>query len=55
VFAELDETLQQALLDYLEERGVTPSLGSYLVEAVADKLEVEYMNWLGRMGRFVSR
>jgi hypothetical protein len=55
VFAELDETLQAAFLDYLEERGVTPALGAYLVELVADKLEVEYMNWLGRMSRFVSR
>ncbi|GBF94049.1 hypothetical protein Rsub_07317 [Raphidocelis subcapitata] len=55
VFDELDETLQQAFVDYLDERGVTPEFGSYLVELVADKLEVEYMNWLGRVRSFLEK
>jgi hypothetical protein len=104
VFDELDETLQQAFVDYLDERGgrllagrvwvlfwggapssrrcrqvfvdcldergppihascphahsplgITPEFGSYLVELVADKLEVEYMNWLGRVRTFLEK
>jgi len=54
VFAELDDTLRQAFLDFLEERGVTPEFGAYLMELVNDKLEVEYINWLGRMESFIS-
>jgi hypothetical protein len=54
VFDELDETLQQAFADYLEERGITADFGVYLMELVHDKLEVEYMNWLQRARSFVS-
>ena len=54
MFDELDETLQQALADYLEARGVGPELGAYLAELVYDKLEVEYMGWLTRMASFVG-
>jgi hypothetical protein len=34
--------------------GITPEFGSYLVELVADKLEVEYMNWLQRVRDFLE-
>lgn len=54
VFDELDDTLQQAFADYLEERGITADFGMYLMELVHDKLEVEYMNWLQRARDFVS-
>jgi uncharacterized iron-regulated membrane protein len=54
VFDELDDTLQQAFADYLEERGITGEFGVYLMELVHDKLEVEYMNWLQRARDFVS-
>eukprot|EP00878_Enallax_costatus_P002422 GHUV01002599.1.p1 GENE.GHUV01002599.1~~GHUV01002599.1.p1 ORF type:complete len:236 (+),score=57.93 GHUV01002599.1:175-882(+) len=53
MFDELDDTLQQAFIDYLEERGITSDFGYYLVELVNDKLEVEYMNWLTRVQSFV--
>lgn len=105
MFAELDQTLQQAFLDYLEERGVNGEFGMYLMELANDKLEVscahqlvvaarrfmcgccvfgiaaclagsgevcaaarvhaplvacacsqvEYMNWLQRMEKFITR
>lgn len=54
VFDELDDTLQQAFADYLEERGITDEFGVYLMELVHDKLEVEYMNWLQRTQDFVK-
>jgi hypothetical protein len=54
VFDELDDTLQQAFADYLEERGITDKFGVYLVELVHDKLQVEYMNWLQRARDFVN-
>lgn len=54
VFGELDDTLQQAFVDYLEERGINGGFGAYLIELVHDKLEVEYMNWLQRARDFIS-
>ncbi|KAG1671799.1 hypothetical protein FOA52_000176 [Chlamydomonas sp. UWO 241] len=54
VFEELDDTLQQAFLDFLEERGVTAELGGYLRVMSADKTAVEYMAWLGRIKDFVA-
>jgi hypothetical protein len=54
LFTELDDTLQQAFSDYLEERGITSDFGAYLVELVHDKLEVEYMAWLTRVQDFVA-
>ncbi|KAF6266713.1 mitochondrial glycoprotein [Scenedesmus sp. NREL 46B-D3] len=54
LFTELDDTLQQAFTDYLEERGITAEFGAYLVELVHDKLEVEYMAWLTRVQDFVA-
>lgn len=54
MFEELDDTLQQAFIDYLEERGINSDFGYYLMELVHDKLEVEYMNWLTRVQGFVA-
>lgn len=53
VFDELDDTLQQAFLDYLEERGVTGELGGYLKLLCIDKEAQEYQAWLGRVKDFV--
>ena len=47
--------MAQAFLDFLEERGVTAELALYLMELVNDKLEVEYMNWLTRVQKFVKQ
>jgi hypothetical protein len=54
VFAELDETLQQAFSDFLEERGVDADLALYLMELVQDKLEVEYCRWLGSVAGWLE-
>jgi complement component 1 Q subcomponent-binding protein, mitochondrial len=54
VFAELDETLQQAFSDFLEERGVDADLALYLMELVQDKLEVEYCRWLGSVAEWLE-
>jgi len=53
-FSDLDDTLQQAFLDYLEERGVTAELGQYLRQLIADKAAVEYQNWLQRVRDFMG-
>ncbi len=53
-FEELDDTLQQAFLDYLEERGVTAELGRYLQKLLADKAATEYQAWLQRMRDFIA-
>eukprot|EP00955_Chlamydomonas_euryale_P028266 297846-Chlamydomonas_euryale.AAC.11 len=54
VFEELDDTLQQAFLDYLEERGITAELGCYLRLQTVEKTTVEYQAWLARVKDFVS-
>lgn len=54
-FDELDETLQQAFLDYLEERGVTSELGQYLRSACVDKSSREYVAWLQKVRDWVSK
>lgn len=54
MFDELDDTLQQAFTDYIEERGINNDFAYYLTELVHDKLEVEYMNWLGRVQGFIA-
>lgn len=54
VFDELDDTLQQAFIDYLEERGVTAELGEFLRLYALDKMAVEYQGWLGKVRDFVS-
>jgi complement component 1 Q subcomponent-binding protein len=54
VFEELDDTLQQAFLDYLEERGITSELGAYLRIMSVDKMAQEYQAWLSRVKDFVS-
>jgi hypothetical protein len=53
-FAELDDTLQQAFLDYLEERGVTAELGRYLQLLYEDKAATEYLAWLQRVRNFIA-
>lgn len=55
VFEDLDETLKQAFLDYLEERGVTSELGEYLRSACLDKQAREYVSWLQKVRDFVGR
>lgn len=54
LYDDLDETLQQAFVDYLEERGVNIELGQYLLALANDKMQCEYMGWLKRMKEFLA-
>ncbi|KAF5843508.1 mitochondrial glycoprotein [Dunaliella salina] len=53
-FDDLDDTLQQAFVDYLEERGVTAELGEYIRLFAKDKTSIEYQAWLKRVQDFIS-
>ncbi|KAJ9524054.1 hypothetical protein QJQ45_022453 [Haematococcus lacustris] len=53
-FEELDDTLQQAFLDYLEERGVNAELGEYMRLFARHKADLEYQAWLERVRDFVA-
>lgn len=55
VFDELDEQLQGAFGEYLEERGITPELGEYLRHVIYDKEEREYSSWLENVAKFVGK
>ncbi|GAX79309.1 hypothetical protein CEUSTIGMA_g6750.t1 [Chlamydomonas eustigma] len=54
VFAELDESLQNEMSQYLSDRGVTEELGEYLRHLIYDKEQREYMAWLKKVGDFVQ-
>jgi complement component 1 Q subcomponent-binding protein, mitochondrial len=54
VFADLDDTLKQAFVDYLEERFITAELGAYLITLTADKSWNEYMDWLTKVKGFIA-
>jgi hypothetical protein len=54
VYEELDEAVQAALGEFLGARGVGPELGAYLLRAVHDKEQREYMHWLERVRAFVA-
>ncbi|PNW84215.1 hypothetical protein CHLRE_04g225600v5 [Chlamydomonas reinhardtii] len=54
-FQDLDDTLQQAFVDYLEERGVNAYLGEYIRVYLEDKARLEYQAWLGRMRDFIGK
>jgi len=53
VLDELDDEVQEALYAYLEERGITPDLGEYLLHLIHDKEQREYMDWLDKMTSFL--
>lgn len=55
VFNDLDEKLQNAFTEYLEERGVDHKLGAFLVGLCEDKEQREYMNWLEGVAKFVKK
>lgn len=54
VFEELDDELQRHFQVYLEERGVGPELGGYLLRLVHDKEEREYQYWLEKTAAFLK-
>jgi hypothetical protein len=54
IFDELDDTVQDAMYAFLEERGITPTLGEYLINLSNDKEQRMYMDWLDNMARFLK-
>ncbi|KAF8059682.1 ATG11 [Scenedesmus sp. PABB004] len=54
VFGELDDELQAAFRQYLQERGVTEDLGEYLRHLMYDKEQQEYVAWLRGVAAFVA-
>ncbi|KAG8094423.1 hypothetical protein GUJ93_ZPchr0012g22006 [Zizania palustris] len=53
-FQDLDESLQKALHQYLEVRGIKHSLHDWLYEYMMSKDEKEYVVWLKNMKQFVG-
>eukprot|EP00123_Amoebidium_parasiticum_P009473 comp19495_c0_seq2/m.22754 comp19495_c0_seq2/g.22754 ORF comp19495_c0_seq2/g.22754 comp19495_c0_seq2/m.22754 type:complete len:131 (+) comp19495_c0_seq2:238-630(+) len=53
--SELDETLQQAVIDYLASRGINEDLGNFIEVLYFDKEQREYMKWLGDLAAFVQK
>ena len=52
-YSELDERLQKAFGDYLEERGINAELGDYLIAAADGKEQKEYLQWLKGIKGFI--
>ena len=53
-YSELDEKMQKAFTDYLEERGVDAELGEYLLQAADSKEQKEYLRWLKGIKGFLG-
>lgn len=51
----MDESLQDTLTCWAEERGIDDNLGDYLVQKVHDIEEQHYVKWLTGMQEFVSK
>mmetsp|Transcript_26111 Transcript_26111/g.34300 ORF Transcript_26111/g.34300 Transcript_26111/m.34300 type:complete len:254 (-) Transcript_26111:191-952(-) len=54
-FDELDPSLQEAFIQYLEERGINSNLGAWVVMYADYKEQREYMNWLEKVQSFVEK
>lgn len=51
-FSNLDESLQDSLESYLENRGINEDLSSFISNYSEFKENNEYINWLNKMGNF---
>ena len=54
-YSDLDPNLQQAFVAHLEERGVDSALGEYLMNAHDSKEQSEYLVWLSKLEKFLSK
>jgi len=55
VSSELDEEMQNALRDYLEQRGVTDDLAAFLHAYMAKKEHTEVTRWLKNIERHIKK
>ncbi|KAA8518947.1 hypothetical protein F0562_016279 [Nyssa sinensis] len=53
-FLDLDENLQKALKEYLENRGIKPITTYYLYVYMISKDSKEYLKWLKKLKKFVE-
>ncbi|XP_030522037.1 uncharacterized protein At2g39795, mitochondrial-like [Rhodamnia argentea] len=53
-FKELDDELQDALYDFLEERGVDDELAVFLHQYMANKDKTEFIKWMDTVKHFVE-
>ncbi|XP_020090958.1 uncharacterized protein At2g39795, mitochondrial-like [Ananas comosus] len=54
-FKELDEEMQEAVRDYLEERGVNDELAAFLHDSMANKDRTELLRWLKNVESYVKK
>lgn len=54
VFSELDESLQAAFYNHLNEIGVDDELATTLADYSSNKEQVEYQAWLRRVHAFAG-
>lgn len=52
-FSDLDESLQVAFEEYLDERGINEELAEFIISYSEVKEEKEYRNWLGEVNNFL--
>ncbi|EFP87952.1 Mitochondrial acidic protein mam33 [Puccinia graminis f. sp. tritici] len=53
-FIDLDEELQQSFTDYLNERAIGSELAAIILDLADHKEQKEYVNWLGKMSKFIK-
>ena len=53
-FDTLDDSLQEAIFDYLDDRKVDEDLSYFVLNYARHKEEKEYKNWLKQMIKFVE-
>ncbi|XVF75269.1 hypothetical protein PTKIN_Ptkin13bG0174100 [Pterospermum kingtungense] len=53
-FCDLDENLQKAFHEYLEIRGIKPSITNYLRQYMNNKDNREYIRWLKSLKKYVE-
>ncbi|KAK6263753.1 hypothetical protein SCA6_019187 [Theobroma cacao] len=54
-FKELDDEMQDALYEFLEERGINDELAIFLHEYVKNKDKTEFIRWLGIVKSFIEK
>ncbi|CAA6661614.1 unnamed protein product [Spirodela intermedia] len=54
-FTDLDENLQTEFYNFLDRRGIKPSLTEFLQDYMIKKEEREYVTWLKNMKEFIEK
>jgi len=55
VFDNLDESVQDAVYAYLEERGIDENLNTFVLSHSRQKEQKEYVNWLHKLLDFSEK